>query len=135
MFGALCRASGTEPKSTYLHSYLHGNPAAPSLPFFILSLLLSLPRSALRLKSNSRPHINSDQSDALICRAGGDSGRMRQARLHGDGKGQASCVRRPGVLRPTRSLPNPIMGCDIKHAVPSILGLDARIPRARAMLF
>lgn len=92
MLGALCRAFGTEPKSTYLHSYLHGNPAAPSLPFFFLSLLLSLLRSPLRLKSNSRPHINFDQSNTLICRAGGDSAILTQARLHGDEKGQASCV-------------------------------------------
>lgn len=38
MLGALCRSFGMEPKSTYLHSYLHGNPAAPSLPFLFLSL-------------------------------------------------------------------------------------------------
>lgn len=90
MLGALCRASGSQPKSTYLHSYLHGNPAAPSLPFFFLSLFLSLLRSPPCLKSNSRPHINFDQSTALICRAGGDSDILMQARLHGDEKGQAS---------------------------------------------
>lgn len=41
MLGAFCRAFGTEPNPTYLHSYLHGNPAARSLFFFFFSLFLS----------------------------------------------------------------------------------------------
>ena len=41
MLGALCRAFGTEPNPTYLHSYLHGNPAAQSLFLFFFSLFLS----------------------------------------------------------------------------------------------
>lgn len=92
MLGALCRASGKEPNPTYLHSYLHGNPAAQSLPSFSSSLSLSFspplilpPRSACagrftfpdpfllhspgRLKSNSRSHLNFDQSEGLICLA------------------------------------------------------------------
>ena len=62
-----------------------------SLSSFCL-LLLSLLRSPLCLKSNSRPRINFDQSNALICRAGGDGNILTQARLHGDEKGQASRV-------------------------------------------
>lgn len=91
MLGALCRAFGSEPNPTYLHSYLHGNPAAQSLSFFFSSLfsfsfapslclqpyiytpLLSPPCPLLfsprRLKSNTRSHINFDQSNALICLA------------------------------------------------------------------
>lgn len=41
MLGALCRAFGTEPNPTYLHSYLHGNPAAQPLSFFFFSVFLS----------------------------------------------------------------------------------------------
>lgn len=89
MLGALCSAFGTEPNPTYLHSYLHGNPAARSLFFssvfhpslaFALSLCLSLyiciPPLSLPpslpiycLKSNTLSHINFDQSNALICLA------------------------------------------------------------------
>lgn len=58
--------------------------------------LLSLLRSPLRLKSNSCPHINFDQSNALICRAGGDRDRSTQAWRW----------KRPGVLCPTQSLQN-----------------------------
>lgn len=94
MLGALCRASGTEPNPTYLHSYLHGNPAAQSLSFSsspsfhhslalashsacIYTFTITFPRflllpplfSPLCLKSNPHSHINFDQSNILICLA------------------------------------------------------------------
>lgn len=39
MLEALCRGLGTEPSSTYLYNYLHGNPAGH--PPLALSLALS----------------------------------------------------------------------------------------------
>lgn len=120
MLGALCRASGTEPDSTYLHSYLHGNPAALSLTLLFSLPLQSVPPFAFAphthshpalclsnftfplrypptpsrrphcLKSNSRAHINFDQSEGLIYLAERTEAQQRaQVELHRDEKGQA----------------------------------------------
>lgn len=40
---SLCRGFGTEPNSTYLHSYLHGNPAAQPFYSSLHPSLLALP--------------------------------------------------------------------------------------------
>lgn len=87
MLGALCRASGTEPNPTYLHSYLHGNPAAQSLSFFSPALKPSLSFCPLILPASTHLHplafpaplsspplafwnrINFDQSNVQICLA------------------------------------------------------------------
>ena len=91
---------GTEPKPTYLHSYLHGNPAAQSFsssPSFLhpslasaLSLCLCLYIFSPRcLKSNPCSHINLDQSNLLILFSRGDTDILMQVQLHRDEKGQA----------------------------------------------
>ena len=53
MLGGLCTVSGSEPKPTYLHSYLHGNPAA--LPLFLFlhpsCSLVRPPSSPFEIKS------------------------------------------------------------------------------------
>lgn len=84
MLGALCRGFGTEPNSTYLRRYLHGNPAAESLYSSLHPFQLALPvplapphfpfptpyPKPRLLKSNTCSYINFDQSKAVICLAG-----------------------------------------------------------------
>lgn len=114
MLGALCRAFGTEPNPTYLHSYLHGNPAAQSLFFFFsiflsplscfcpLTLLVSihlhpyLPTSLPFLPSLFEIKYALSYKRWSIKRTNlfgrGDSDILMQVQLHTDEKGQASRI-------------------------------------------
>lgn len=117
MLGALCRASGTEPNPTYLHSYLHGNPAAQSLFFFFFFSLffhpLTLPVSVIPTLSLSLPPSFPPSLPPLLpwlfeikyplsCKlwsikctnlfSCGDSDILMQVHLHRDEKSQASCI-------------------------------------------